>query len=317
MTGVPSREAIPDGTFTSSLAGSTHQPQQSWRDHYDHARGRLRSDVEARWLVEEASGFPWADIAGGAPRVTQAGLARFNSMLDRRAAGEPLQYVIGHWSFRTLDLMVDHRVLIPRPETEQVVEVALGELDRTGGEGASKKLVAVDLGTGSGAIALSIAAERQGVHVWATDSSNDALDVASANLAGLGGFRATRVRLAQGSWWSALPDEIKGRVDLVVSNPPYVSSREMATLDPTVRDWEPVAALESGPTGLEAIEAILSGAADWLASGGSAVLEIAPHQADDAIRLARDTGFAAAHAARDLAGRERVLVARTESGAAR
>jgi release factor glutamine methyltransferase len=225
--------------------------------------------------------------------------------------------VIGHWSFRTLDLMVDQRVLIPRPETEQVVEVALDELDRARTEGPSRELIAVDLGTGSGAIALSIAAERHRVQVWATDSSHDALDVASANLAGLGGFRATRVRLAHGSWWSALPGEIKGQVDLVVSNPPYISAPEMVTLDPTVREWEPVVALESGPTGLEAIEAILSDAAHWLSPGGSAVIEIARHQADDAIRLAREVGFATTHTARDLAGRERVLVARTTSGAAR
>jgi release factor glutamine methyltransferase len=148
--------------------------------------------------------------------------------------------------------------------------------------------------------------------VWATDSSRPALDVASANLAGLGGFRATRVRLAQGAWWSALPEEFVGLVDVVVSNPPYVSSGEMASLDATVRDWEPKAALESGPTGLEAIEVILAEAPGWLTPNGSAVLEIAPHQADDAIRLARRHGFADAHTAQDLAGRDRILVARMD-----
>ena len=230
-------------------------------------------------------------------------------MLDRRCAGEPLQYVLGHWSFRTLDVMVDRRVLIPRQETEHVVEVALAQLDVIREREPDRHLVAVDLGTGSGAIALSIAAERQRVRVWATDQSPAALDVASANLAGLGGYRATRVRLAQGSWWSALPSELKGQVDLIVSNPPYVSSGEMSSLDATVRDWEPPDALEAGPTGTEAIEVILAGAGDWLRPGAAAVIEIAPHQADAAKDLAGRHGFVEARVERDLAGRERALVA--------
>lgn len=288
---------------------STVPAAATWRDHYDEARRRLGSDIEARWLVEEASGFQWAELAGEGPRPTSVARSRFTSMLNRRSAGEPLQYVLGHWSFRTLDLMVDRRVLIPRPETEQVVEAALRELDLARRGDPARKLVAVDLGTGSGAIALSIAAERHGVQVWATDASRDALDVASANLAGLGGFRATRVRLAHGEWWSALPDDIKGQVDLVVSNPPYVSSLEMDDLDPTVRDWEPRAALESGPTGLEAIEAILAEAASWLSPTGSAVIETAPHQAGEVTTLARRLGFGRADTVKDLAGRDRMLVA--------
>ena len=230
-------------------------------------------------------------------------------MLDRRCAGEPLQYVLGHWSFRTLDLMVDRRVLIPRPETERVVEVALAQIDVIRQREPDRHLVAVDLGTGSGAIALSIAAERQRVRVWATDQSAAALEVASANLAGLGGHRATRVRLGQGTWWSALPSELKGQVDLIVSNPPYVSSGEMPSLDPTVRDWEPLDALEAGPTGTEAIEFILAGAGDWLRSGAAAVIEIAPRQAEAAKGIARQNGFTEARVERDLAGRERALVA--------
>ena len=120
--------------------------------------------------------------------------------------------MIGSWPFRTLDLMVDRRVLIPRPETEQVVEVALAELDRMtptrAATGAATR-TAVDLGTGSGAIALALAAERPGVEVWATDVSPPALDVAAANLAGLGGRAAARVRLVQGAWWSALPEHLR------------------------------------------------------------------------------------------------------------
>lgn len=240
--------------------------------------------------------------------VTVRAQRYFESMVERRAAGEPLQYVVGRWGFRRLDLLVDRRVLIPRPETEQVVEVALGELDRR--RSAGDRPVVVDLGTGSGAIALSVAAERRGVEVWATDASPDALAVAAANLAGLGGWGATRVRLVRGSWWSALPPGLAGRIDVAIANPPYVSVGEMDDLDAVITDWEPRQALAAGPTGLEDIEAIITAAPAWLDGGGVLVVEIAPHHAGDAQRLSRDAGFADVGVRRDLAGRERALVAR-------
>jgi release factor glutamine methyltransferase len=238
--------------------------------------------------------------------------ARFEILVARRAGGEPLQHVLGRWQFRTLDLMVDRRVLIPRPETEQVVEAALAELDRLEREVPSRPShrIAVDLGTGSGAIALSLAVERPRLEVWATDLSPSAVEVATANLAGLGGWAATRVRVCAGSWWAALPPELRGRVDLMVSNPPYVSSAEMDELDAEIVDWEPSVALEAGPTGLEAQAEILSGANAWLRPGGVAVLEIAPHQAAAAVVLAKAAGFAVVDVRPDLAGRDRVLVAR-------
>lgn len=270
----------------------------TWPELYAAARSRLGSDSEARWLVEEASGeqFP---VEGSVPERPGR---RFAAMLERRAGGEPLQYVLGRWGFRHLDLMVDQRVLIPRPETEVVVEVALAELSATPGQ------VAVDLGTGSGAIGLSLVAEHPRVEVWATDSSPDALDVARANAAGLGGRAASRIRFAEGEWWTALPPALKGRVDLAVANPPYLAAAEHAHLDPVVRDWEPVRALVAGPAGLEAVEAILSGAPDWLAPGGTVVVEIAPHQA-----APLRTAFPGAEVHPDLAGRDRVLVARFPS----
>jgi release factor glutamine methyltransferase len=312
MESAPSRQtetATPTAETTSAVGTGNPANAPRWSDLYDDARQRLRNDAEARWLVEDASGRSWSELVSEDPRPTGPALTRLRSMLDRRCAGEPLQYVLGHWSFRTLDLMVDRRVLIPRPETEHVVEVALAQLDVIRQREPDRHLVAVDLGTGSGAIALSIAAERQRVRVWATDQSRAALEVASANLAGLGGHRATRVRVGQGSWWSALPSELKGQVDLVVSNPPYVSSGEMPSLDPTVRDWEPPHALEAGPTGTEAIELILAGAGEWMRPGAAAVIEIAPHQADAAKGIARLNGFTEARVERDLAGRDRALVA--------
>ena len=276
----------------------------TWEGLYADAAARV-PDREARWIVEEASGQPFGQASGPAPDRASM---RFRDMVERRQAGEPLQYVLGSWPFRRLDLMVDRRVLIPRPETEQVVEVALAELDRAVPSG--QRATVVDLGTGSGAIALAVAQERPRVDVWAVDQSADAVAVARANLAGLAGFAAPRVRILEGDWWDGLPADLAGTVDLVVSNPPYVSDAELAELDPEVRDWEPTDALAAGPRGTEAIAAILRHAPTWLTPAGVAVIEIAPHQATEAQELARSAGFAQAEVRDDLAGRARILVAR-------
>jgi release factor glutamine methyltransferase len=203
--------------------------------------------------------------------------------------------------------MVDRRVLIPRPETEVVVEVALAEL----GLLAVASPAVVDLGTGSGAIALSIAVEHRCAQVWATDVSGDALAVASANLAGTG-ITASRARLVQGDWWSALPGALKGSIVLAVANPPYVAESELAELPPEVRAWEPVGALVGGPSGTEALAAVIGGASGWLAEQSVLVSEIAPHQVGPARELALKAGFRQVAVHRDLAGRDRVLVARSQ-----
>ncbi|HWE69497.1 MAG TPA: peptide chain release factor N(5)-glutamine methyltransferase [Acidimicrobiales bacterium] len=278
--------------------------------------GQLGSDREAGWVLEQVEA-PGAQPASAAERRR-----RVEALVARRVSGEPLQYVLGRWPFRSLELTVDDRVLIPRPETEQVVEVALAELRRIGDEPAGHR-VCVDLGTGSGAIALALATEAArwlpDLEVWATDWSADALAVAAENLALLppgdpGG--ASRVRLARGRWFAALPDDLKGRVDLIVANPPYVSESEYAELDPGVRDWEPREALVAPPGaggigGMADIETIVAGAPGWLRPGGALVVEIAPTQADASIDAARRAGFAQVTTERDLAGRLRMLVART------
>ena len=273
---------------------------------------RLGSGAEARWLGERASGHEDAAWLAHLDDAVPARSGRyFLDLLDRRAGGEPLQYVLGRWAFRGLDLFVDRRVLIPRPETETVVEVALEEARRlAGGAADAGELVAVDLGTGSGAIALSLAAELPRARVWATDRSGPALAVARANLAGLGAAVAGRVRLAQGSWFDALPPSLRGSIQLLVSNPPYVAEDE--ELPAEVADWEPEEALRAGPTGLEAVGEILSAARSWLARPGAVVLELAPHRAAAAAEVAVGAGFAPDHLAlyADLAGRPRTLVAR-------
>jgi release factor glutamine methyltransferase len=215
--------------------------------------------------------------------------------------------VLGHWGFRSLDLMVDRRVLIPRPETEQVVEVALAELDRLGGREVPTTVV--DLGTGSGAIALSIATERVRATVWATDLSAAALEVARANLAGVG-RAAARVTLVEGDWYSALPGELRGRVQLVVSNPPYVTTT--VELPAEVADWEPSTALLAGDDGLDALRVVVAGAGGWLEPDGVLVCEISPEQAG-AVQALAAGHFAEARVEPDLAGRPRTLVARWPS----
>jgi len=258
-------------------------------------------------VLERASGDDRAGLVRRLDETVPARTADFVAqMVARRRAGEPLQYVLGVWGFRRLDLVVDRRVLIPRPETETVVEVALREL--AGLEASRPSPVAVDLGTGSGAIALSIALEVPQSRVWATDRSGDALAVARANLSGMGGRVAPRVRLVEGDWFDALPPELRGDVDLIVSNPPYVGAGE--ELPPEVADWEPAGALVAGPTGLEAVASILADAPRWLRRPGAVVIELAPHQAEEATALALAAGFDDVDVHPDLNGRARALVGR-------
>ena len=256
--------------------------------------GVASPEAEARWLVEEAA--PDLDEP-----VTTRALAHFDAMLARRQAGEPLQYVLGHWAFRSLDLFVDRRVLIPRPETELVAEAAIDELRRVG------ETVAVDLGTGSGAIALALAVEVPSARVWAVDRSADALAVARANLAGIGRAGA-RVTLAEGDWFAALPDELRGSVEVVVANPPYVAVGD--ELPREVAEWEPTSALHAGPDGLDDIRRIVADAPTWLRRPGALVVELDPRQAPTVEELARDAGFTETKVRPDLTGRLRYLVAR-------
>lgn len=269
------------------------------------AAGVASPGVDARRLVERASGFDGVELVlgldHGAPR---RGVAHLDAMVERRLAGEPLQYVVGRWGFRSLDLLVDARALIPRPETEQVVDLALAELRRLRRDGP---LVVADLGTGSGAIALSLATEVVTTEVWASDVSPDALALARANLAGIG-RPAARVRLVEGDWFAALPHELAGRLDLVVSNPPYVAEADELPVE--VAHWEPPGALVAGPTGCEHLEHIVAEAPAWLARAGSLVLELAPAQAPVLVAAARRAGFDGVEVGRDLAGRQRALVAR-------
>jgi release factor glutamine methyltransferase len=308
---------------------ATAAPGLTRRDLEAELTDALGARHEARFIVDEVlRGGPDAPPPGVmvgtlAPEV----VASARAMAARRAGGEPLQYVFGHWPFRSLELLVDQRVLIPRPETEQVVEVALSEASRLRGAaepGGAGRLVAVDVGTGTGAVALSLATELGAAalaEVWAVDSSADALAVAAANADAV--YRRDRalppVALVRGDWLAALPARLRGAVDLVVSNPPYVSEEEWVALDPLVRA-EPRQALVSGrgsdgTPGLAGVETVLVQSLVWLARPGAVVVELAPHQAAAAARLARGIGYAEVRLERDLTGRLRALVARANTRA--
>ena len=271
---------------------------------------------EARWLIEAVSGMDATEqLVEADALVSQRAVTQLDGLLARRAAGEPIQYVLGAWNFCGLDLFVDHRVLIPRPETETVVQHAIAEVQRLGervgradpwGGGLTHYAVA-DLGTGSGAIALALAEALPDAEVWATDTDDDALHVARANVAATGSS-ATRIRLATGSWFAAFPDELRGSFLVAVSNPPYIAHGE--ELPASVHDWEPHTALFAGPTGFEAIEVLLTEAVEWLDAAGTLVLELAPHQAETAAEMARTLGYAEVLVLPDLTGRARALVAR-------
>jgi len=289
----------------------------TWRALWDDTTARVGDRQRARWLCEEASGVfggEFHDVLDDF--ATDRMLAHLDAMLDRVAVGEPLQYVLGHWSFRRLDLMVDRRVLIPRPETELLaglaIERALSAARVTAGE--RRTAVCADLGTGSGAVGLSLAFElpRGAAEVWLTDASPDALDVARANAAGLG-IAGGGVRFAHGSWFDALPGHLMGALDVVVSNPPYVAHGD-PEVEPIVHEWEPSIALYSGAEGLEAHRAIIDGAPRWLRPGGSLLVEIGSRQGAVVAEMFHAAGLSEVAVHRDLAGLERIVTGLASGG---
>ena len=249
--------------------------------------------VDAEHLLARALGLSHLELYVDFDRpLRDPELAAYRALLERRARREPLAHILGEWGFRRLTLKVDRRALIPRPETEVVVERCLALL----AEVAEPQVL--DVGTGSGAIALAIADEHPAAWVTAIDSSPDALALARENLGrtGLG----ERVRLLAQDLTAGLPG---GPYDLVVSNPPYVEPEEIETLEPEVRDYEPRAALvAAGQT-----EAVAHGARTVLKPGGWLVLEVADGRAGVVADLLTELGFRAVRRSADLAGRERVV----------
>lgn len=223
----------------------------------------------------------------------------FKDAVDRRVEGEPLAYALGRIGFRTIELRVDRSVLIPRPETEGLVQLVLDWSRAQSRAGA-----VADIGTGSGCIALSLAAEGAFDRIIATDVSEEAVAVAASNMASL---RLTgNVEFRLGDLLSPLRLEA---FDVIVSNPPYVTAEEFTRLDPAVRDFEPRAALVSGQKGLWHTSQLLERAGSHLTPGGLIALEIDARRARDALRLAVQAGWDSPRIERDVFGRDRYLLA--------
>ena len=247
--------------------------------------------VDAELLLAHVLGTTRSGVLAEGERLLDgAEEAELDTLVGRRSAREPLAYVLGEWGFRGLVLDVDARVLVPRPETEIVVERCLALL-----AGVAVPRV-LDVGTGSGAIALAIADEHPGAHVTGVDVSRDALEVARANArrTGLG------VEMLEHDLFAGLPE---GPWTLVVANPPYVRAGDLDGLRAEVRDWEPRVALHAEG----ATEAVARGAAAVLEPGGALVLEVADGDAERVAGLLGELGYEDVAVTHDLAGRERVV----------
>jgi len=261
--------------------------------------------AEAEILVTHVLGLTRAELYARADQPLPAeAVGRLREMVTRRVGGEPLQYLTGHQAFRRLDLAVGPGVLVPRPETEMVVEHALGRI-----AGVASPVV-VDVGTGSGAIALSIGVERPDATVWATEVSGAAASWARLNLERVG---AGNVAIVEGDLLAPVPGDLRGAVDLVVANPPYLAAAQLASLAPDVRDHEPPVATLSGPTGLEVPARVVEEALDWIRPGGWLVMETWPGQADDLLALL-SARYAEAAVHPDLTGSLRIAEGRKAAG---
>jgi len=231
--------------------------------------------------------------------LAEAELAKIRPLVKRRSEREPLQYIVGTTEFSGLTLKVDRRALIPRPETELLVEMAK-ELCA-----ATPPARVLDLGTGTGAIALALAKHFAAAAVTAVDVSSDAIALAGENAATLG--LAERVRLRQSDWFAALPGGEK--FDLIVANPPYLSDAETKETAPEVQKFEPWNALSAGPDGAEALRAIIAAAPAWLEAGGRLLLETGIAQHAQLLEAAKAAGFSSVESRRDLTGRDRFVIA--------
>jgi len=256
------------------------------------AAGADTPRLDAELLLSEATGWDRAKLAAEpdadiAPRAGRS----FGEMVRRRVRREPVAYILGRKGFRRLEVAVDRRVLIPRPESELLVELAV--------EREARK--ALDVGTGSGAIALAVADELQECRVVATDTSPAALELARQNAERLG--LADRVRFERGT----VPEG--ERFDVVLANVPYVREDELADLSPEIVRYEPHEALVAGPDGLQAIAAVAPAAAAALGPDGLLAVEVAMGQAGEVAELLLDLGFREIEVRQDLAGTPRVVVA--------
>ncbi len=277
-----------------------------WCVGYLTDKGDEHPRRSAEWLLSAATGLSRVELYAYHDRpLTLDERAQLREAVKRRGAGEPLQYVTGEVAFRHLVVKVRPGVLIPRPETEVLVDEALRVL-----RGIDEPLVA-DPCTGSGCVALSVAQEHPGARVWATDVSPIALAVAEENARRLA--LDDRIEVLGGDLLEPLSADVRGRLDCVVSNPPYIPSARMPELPPEVAGYEPHLALDGGPDGLDVFRRLAAQAAGWLRPGGWLLCELD----ETGLRKAAEEAvewYEEVRVVHDLAGRERILAARLPSG---
>lgn len=271
----------------------------SWTTHFfEQKKATDTARLDAELLLAHVLGFDRVKLYTHFDRPMSAEeLADYRALVKRRVAGEPVAYLLGTKGFWEFELDVDRRALIPRPETEVLVEAALELLD----EDAAGSLI--DVGTGTGAIALALASERAGMQVAATDTSADALALARQNADKLG--LAERVRFFEGDLLSAVDASLLP-ARMVVSNPPYIAEDERDEVMRDVKDFEPAGALFAGDDGLDVIRRLIPAAFDALESGGHFLCEIGYQQGEAVEALLEQAGFANAAIRQDYSGRDRV-----------
>ncbi|MDR3421048.1 MAG: peptide chain release factor N(5)-glutamine methyltransferase [Xanthobacteraceae bacterium] len=287
-----------DSGASLTIAGA----RRAWAEKF-RAAGIESAELDARILVGHALAFDHAALAAAGARIL--GVEENDSiaaLAQRRLAREPVARIVGCKEFWSLRLAVDAATLVPRPETETVVEAALAAIDAGGAR--SRKLRIADLGTGSGALLLALLAELPTAFGIGTDISRGALRVAWANAQGLGLPRANFIACD-------LTAALGGAFDLIVSNPPYVASGDIAALAPEVRDFDPRNALDGGPDGLDCYRAIAATVAALLAPGGALVVELGSGQAQAVAALFAAAGLAPSAPRPDLGGVPRALIATT------
>jgi len=270
-----------------------------WTTDDFRTRGLDNPRLDAELLLSHVLGTTRIQlIVDGKRPLAEDELSRFRELVKRRRAREPMAYIVGQREFYGRTFRVDRRVLVPRPDTEALVEVALA---RT--RALSMSMRALDLCTGSGCVAITIARERPTISVTATDVSADALAVARDNAHRLGAYN---VAFRQGDLFEAA-DSAGTRFDLVTANPPYVPSDEMASLMPDVRDFEPRLALDGGPDGLALLRRVVAGAPSRLGPGGILAVEVGAGEAPAVAQLLETAGLRAIEVARDYGRVERVV----------
>ena len=237
--------------------------------------------------------------------LSESEVSRYRSLVRRRVQREPIQYIVGIQEFWSLEFIVDQRVLIPRPETELLVEhtIKLAHEYHSQHEG---DLYVLDLGTGSGAIAVALATELSAARIWATDISHEALQVAKVNAKNHGVL--DKINFVQGDLWKAIEDQ-SIKFHIIVSNPPYVASSEYKNLALEVKDYEPKIALEAGPDGMVFLEKIINHAHEYMRPHGWLLLEMAPWQIEAAMDMINESqNYGKVKAKKDYSGKERIVI---------